>query len=98
MNPEDEPHVAVMDTHDLEDEVYVWHVTHLIGGGNHEYLAHGCIRGNGYRAASLHDLEQSGLLTLFFEAKDPSLKAGSFGCSLRSSMFREGNWSIDDGE
>tara|TARA_R110002003_G_scaffold124_17_gene11337 strand:- start:2455 stop:3477 length:1023 start_codon:yes stop_codon:yes gene_type:complete len=98
MNPKDEPHVAVMDTHELEDKVYVWHVPHLIGGGNHEYLAHGCIRGNGYRAASLRKMEQSGLLTLFFEAKDPSRSIDAFGFSLRLSMFRKGNRAVDDGE
>jgi hypothetical protein len=98
MNPQDDPHVAVMDTHELEDEVYVWHVPHLIDRSNDEYLAHGCIRGNGYRAVSLRDLDQNGLRTLFPEATDPSRKTDSFGFSLRSSMFCEGNWSIDDGE
>jgi hypothetical protein len=41
----DTVHVAVIDTH----------VLHLLGNGNHEYLAFGRIRGNGYRAVSLAD-------------------------------------------
>jgi hypothetical protein len=37
-------YVAVMDTHNLDSEVLVWHVPHLIPRHNHEYLAHGVIK------------------------------------------------------
>jgi hypothetical protein len=50
-------HLAVMDTHKLEDEVLVWNVPHLIDRGNLEYLAFGVIRGKGYRAVDMYELE-----------------------------------------
>jgi hypothetical protein len=57
----DTAHVAVIDTHNLEDEVLVWHVPHLLGYGNHEYLAFGRTRGKGYRAVRLADLDSHDL-------------------------------------
>jgi hypothetical protein len=61
------PHVTGMDTCEVEDEVFIWHVPHLLGGksGHYEYLAHGRIRGNGYYALSSRKLEQNGVLGFF---------------------------------
>jgi hypothetical protein len=58
-------HLAVMDTHNLDEEVLVWHAPHLIDGANHEYLAFGRIVGTGYRAVPFHDLVQNGLMSVF---------------------------------
>jgi hypothetical protein len=78
-------HVAVMDTHDIEDEVLVWHVPQLLECGIHEYLAYGRIRGNGYSAVALVDSEQHGLEKIFPELKQPIEDV--FCHSLRGSMF-----------
>jgi hypothetical protein len=78
-------HVAVRDTHDLENDVLIWHVPHLVSSQKHEYLAYGRIRGPGYCAVSLHDLEQHGLLRILKE-----LRGGvrdMFGSMIRSKMF-----------
>jgi hypothetical protein len=81
----DTVHVAVIDTHDLGDEVLVWHVPHLLGYRNHEYLAFGHIRGNGYRAVSLADLDSHGLKKIFPE---PERRIdGLFGREIRRSTF-----------
>jgi hypothetical protein len=87
-------HVAVMDTHDVDDEVLVWHVSHLMAGGNHEYLAFGIIRGTGYRTVSLHDLEQHGLLNVVPEIKNYSHTTG-FGHALRMRMFSKETASME---
>jgi hypothetical protein len=62
-----EPHAAVMDTHDLADEVYVWHAPHIVceTHGTLEYIAFGRIMGNGYRAVSLTVSEDHGIDFLF---------------------------------
>jgi hypothetical protein len=81
----DTAHVAVIDTDNLEDEVLVWHVPHLLGYENHEYLAFGRTRGKGYRAVSLADLDSHGLKKI-----SPELERridGMFGDGLRRSMF-----------
>ena len=66
-------HIAVIDIHRL-DGALVWHVPHLINDeheqGIHEYLAHGPIRGPGYKAVSLEALRSSGLEFLFPELED----------------------------
>ncbi|KAF2030898.1 hypothetical protein EK21DRAFT_111565 [Setomelanomma holmii] len=94
-NKDDEAHIAVIDTNDLDDEVYVWHVPHLIPRGNHEYLAYGCIRGNGYRAVGLRELERNGLMKNFPELARPT---SAFGKELRAEMFREADWDVLDDE
>jgi hypothetical protein len=81
----DTVHVVVIDRRDLGDEVLVWHVPHLLGYGNHEYLAFGRIRGNGYRAVSLADLDSHGLEKIF-----PELERkidGLYGREVRRSML-----------
>jgi hypothetical protein len=78
-------HVAVMDTHNIKDDVLVWHVPHLISGSNQEYLAYGRIQGPGYRAVSLDALEQHGLLEVFTELRGGITDA--FGDGIRRVMF-----------
>ncbi|EAT89359.1 hypothetical protein HBI56_026010 [Parastagonospora nodorum] len=90
----DEVHVAVMDTHDLSDEVLVWHVPHLIGEANHEYLAFGRIMGNGYHAVKFYDLEQHGILNLLPETRNCLCER--FGSSIRQTMFTRS--AVDIGE
>jgi hypothetical protein len=82
------PQVAVMDTHELEDEVFVWHVPHLLGEtGYYEYLAYGRIRGHGYYAVSLCELERHGLRSIFPEF--PQVKSlGRSGRDDRDSIFK----------
>jgi hypothetical protein len=80
-----EPHVAVMDTHDLDDEVLVWHAPHLgIGAINHEYLAFGISMGNGYRPVSLSALECHGIDNILPENCGPEI----FGDTFRANMFQ----------
>ncbi|KAF7455048.1 hypothetical protein A1F99_023060 [Pyrenophora tritici-repentis] len=46
-------HIALIDTHQLANDVLVWHAPHLnqeFEGCIHEYFAHGPIRGPGYKA------------------------------------------------
>jgi hypothetical protein len=78
-------HVAVMDTHNLDNEVLVWHSPHLgIGVTNHEYLAFGLITGNRYRAVSLSALEDHCIDSLFPENRGLEM----FGDTLRANMFQ----------
>jgi hypothetical protein len=66
MDPRTNPNVAVIDTHELDTEVLVWQCSHLLGKGYHEeYLAWGCIRGRGYKAVSLKELEALGIFDIF---------------------------------
>jgi hypothetical protein len=86
-------HVAVIDTHGIEDQVLVWHVPQLLGYGIHEYLAFGRVMGNGYRAVALVDLEQHSLEKIF-----PGLKQlidGVFGHGLRRSVFSASAQNVD---
>jgi hypothetical protein len=83
-----EPHAAVMDTHDLADEVYVWHAPHIVceTHGTLEYIAFGRIMGNGYRAVSLTVSEDHGIDFLF-----PRVRNGrhtKFGGEVRERIFR----------
>lgn len=83
-------HVAVLDTKNLDDDVYVWNCPHLLAHlGNHEYLAYGPIRGSGYKAVSFEQLVQLGLYKLFPELKthDPNYDNDGFGHKLRRKMF-----------
>ncbi|KAF2494835.1 hypothetical protein BU16DRAFT_562465 [Lophium mytilinum] len=58
------PHLAVFDTQALGNGVEVWHAPQLIGRGDHEYLAHGLISGEGYKAVAVADLEKAALREL----------------------------------
>lgn len=90
MDPSSEPHIAVMDTQDLDSQVFVWQCVHLLGHGHEEYLAWGYIRGRGYKAVPLSKLEDHGLLEVFSELKDGSYRAGctfEFGDHCRSVSF-----------
>ncbi|KAF9701835.1 hypothetical protein EKO04_001080 [Ascochyta lentis] len=73
MDAASDPHVAVMETHDLDSEVLVWQCPHLLGEGEEEYLAWGCVRGRGYKAVCLKDLRKRGVIILV-----PQLGNGSF--------------------
>ncbi|KAI4674531.1 uncharacterized protein J4E88_008267 [Alternaria novae-zelandiae] len=80
------PHVAIMDTHQLDGDVLVWHVPHLFKpDGLHEYLAHGPIRGIGYKAVSYKTLMSAGLAQIFPELLETDLD--DWGMSLRDQMF-----------
>ncbi|KAH7091591.1 hypothetical protein FB567DRAFT_519002 [Paraphoma chrysanthemicola] len=94
MKPENDPHVAVMETHGLEDEVLVWHVPHLIDRGNDEYLAYGHIKGDGYRAVSLSEMQRNGLLTLLPELPTSRVLSDE----VRANMFTQAPWLIRDNE
>ncbi|KAF3042587.1 hypothetical protein E8E11_003927 [Didymella keratinophila] len=75
MDPKTNPHVAVIDTHEL---------------GNQEYLAWGCIRGRGYKAVLLKKLEASGVPDIFPSLKDGTYREGitfEFGSVYRSKSF-----------
>ncbi|KAI4931929.1 uncharacterized protein J4E92_003827 [Alternaria infectoria] len=75
------PHVAIMDTHQLDGDVLVWHVPHLFKpDGLHEYLAHGPIRGIGYKAVSYKTLMSAGLAQIFPELLETDLD--DWGMSL----------------
>jgi hypothetical protein len=87
MRSDRQPHVAVMDTENLEDRALVWHCPDLGRFQNHEYLAYGRIRGSGYRAVSLEDLETHGIFRLFPELQYPSRIDDGFGTALREAMF-----------
>ncbi|KAI4644356.1 hypothetical protein J4E93_006257 [Alternaria ventricosa] len=81
-----DPHVAVIDTRQLDEEVLVWHVPHLYyEGGLHEYMAHGPIRGIGYKAVSYKALMSSGLANVFPELGQDDIS--KFGFNLRNQMF-----------
>jgi hypothetical protein len=75
-----------MDRLQLDGDVLVWHVPHLIDiNGNHEYLAHGRISGKGYKAVPFKVLKRHGLDVIC-----PGLEAArqdSFGYTIRSSAF-----------
>ncbi|KAI4680764.1 uncharacterized protein J4E84_007904 [Alternaria hordeiaustralica] len=87
-------HVAVLDRERLDGEVRIWWVPDLLDPGEyhgeHEYLAHGCIRGPGYTAVPFEDLMVGELGTAIFpeltEWKDGDL---NFGDDLRDKMFQE---------
>ena len=88
------PYVAVMDIQELDDEVFVWHVPHLLGGiGYHVYLAYGRIRGRGYYAVSLRELERNGLQSIFPEMTQLGGHS-MFGHELRLVMFHERDYLI----
>ena len=88
-------HVAVIDREKLDGEVRIWWVPHLLDPGEyhgeHEYLAHGCIRGKGYTAVPFKDLMVSELGTAIF----PELtnwetgETLNFGDGLRDKMFTD---------
>jgi len=88
-------HVAVLDRERLDEEVRIWWGPHLLDPeelrGEHEYLAHGCIRGPGYTAVPFKNLMVNELCTAIF----PELtewetgESLNFGDGLRDEMFQE---------
>jgi hypothetical protein len=64
-------HVAVLDHENLDGEVLIWWVPHLIRNvrGDHEYLAHGIVRGSGYTAVPLREMTDRGLYDDFPELR-----------------------------
>jgi len=83
-----DPHVAVIDTRQLDGEVLVWHVPHLYyEGGLHEYMAHGPIRGIGYKAVSYKTLMSAGLANVFPELGVVKGDELDFDIDLRKQMF-----------
>lgn len=87
---EKDVHVAMIDTLDLdpENEVLVWHVPQLLDNpmGNHEYLAHGRIRGRGYKAVRLDELQKKGVDKVFSELSK-TRDSDQFGYKVRSTLF-----------
>lgn len=84
-------HIALIDTHQLANDVLVWHAPHLnqeFEGCIHEYFAHGPIRGPGYKAVPYDLLEERGVKKLFpelLEVQDDDM----WGDDNRSAMFSE---------
>jgi hypothetical protein len=94
MNESDNPHIAVIDTKKLDNEVLVWHVPHLVyRSGVLEYMAYGRITGRGYKAVPLKALKAKGLLNIFPEiATIPHTKRNhccGWGSCVRRNMFAE---------
>ena len=89
--PEEKPHIAVMDTENIEPGVLIWHCPDLDKTfGVREYLAYGKIRGErGYRAVSLEVLKTRGVLDLFPELEDTECFGDKFGHTLRLDMFEK---------
>jgi hypothetical protein len=67
-------YLAVMDRHNLDEEVLVWHAKHLIDSANHEDLEFGRISGERYRAVPYHDIVQNRLLSVFSEQQQAKTK------------------------
>lgn len=86
--------VAVMDTHNLADEVLVWHVPHFVGYGNHEYLAFGIIRGKGFQSVSTIQLKSHGLKVVFPEL----VSVQGFGDLVHRRMFDQSPTDFVQGE
>ncbi|KAI4659467.1 uncharacterized protein J4E78_005895 [Alternaria triticimaculans] len=88
-------HVAVIDREKLDGEVRIWWVPHLLDPGEyhgeHEYLAHGCIRGPGHTAVHFKNLMDGGLCPTVFPELTGWGKGRSpdFGDGLRDKMFGE---------
>lgn len=86
IDDEHDPHVAIMDTHGPDGDVFIWHVPHLYNpAGLHEYLAHGPIRGIGYKAVSYKTLMPAGLAQIFPQLLENDLT--DWGMSLRAQTF-----------
>ena len=86
-----DPHIAVIDTCELDVEVLVWHCPHLIGIGYEEYLAWGPIQGRGYKTVRFVDLLRCGVTHLFPQLRDRSYREKGdvlqFGNECRSRCF-----------
>ncbi|KAF2804627.1 uncharacterized protein BDZ99DRAFT_149369 [Mytilinidion resinicola] len=63
-------HLAILDTKVLGSSVKVWHAPQLLDWGPHEYLAHGPIGGDGYKAVPVTALEAAGLRALGEDPKE----------------------------
>lgn len=77
--------IAVTETHDLEGEVLIWRVPHLMDGENHEYLAFGIVKGNGYRSVNLVRPITHGLMSVLPELKGEDSRG--WGEFLRGQTF-----------
>lgn len=84
-----DPYIAVMDRLNLNEEVLVWQVPHLVYDDVCEYLACGSISGPGYTAVSLKHLELNGLFTLVPELQTQLAANDGFGDLLRNRMFEK---------
>lgn len=82
MNSASDPHVAVIDTHQLDSEVLVWQCTHLTDDGDsnyqEEYLAWGRIRGKGYKVVPLKTILDSGVFDIFPDLRNGTYREGLF--------------------
>ena len=88
MPSDQQPHVAVIDTENLEGEVLIWHSPDLGSfAQDHEYLAYGTIRGAGYRAISFQDLEIHGVFRILPEIQDSNSVRDVYGRKLRRDIF-----------
>ncbi|KAH6644290.1 hypothetical protein C7974DRAFT_439610 [Boeremia exigua] len=86
-------HVSVMDTQDLDYEVLVWQCAHLLGSGQHEFLAYGPVQGRGYRAVRYSVLVLQGIYGLLPQLQDGSYRSQAtlfqFGYGIRSQTFKK---------
>tara|TARA_R110002003_G_scaffold124_15_gene11323 strand:+ start:13982 stop:14791 length:810 start_codon:yes stop_codon:yes gene_type:complete len=103
----DDPHVAVIDTQQLERDgnVKVWQTSHLFRFQalsphltNAEFLAHGRIAGSGYKAVGFAALRQRGLysMVLGLEHFVPEPCDFQFGFRLREQTFGTAEKAIED--
>jgi hypothetical protein len=105
----DDPHVAVIDTQQLERDgnVKVWQTSHLFRFQelsphltNAEFLAHGPIGGSGYKAVGFLALRQRGLYSMVpgLEQFVPEPCDFQFGFRLRTQTFGSAKKAIDDSD
>lgn len=99
MPSDQQPHVSVIDTENLEGEVLIWHGPDLGSyADDHEYLAYGPIRGAGYRAISFKDLDTHGIFRLLPEIQDTDSIGDKYGRALRRKMFDRKKMFLAEGE
>ncbi|RMZ73638.1 glycoside hydrolase clan gh-d [Pyrenophora seminiperda CCB06] len=84
-------HVAVIDVHQLADDVLVWQVPHLDdewkrNASVHEFMAHGCIRGPGYKAVPFEHIKEEEVERLFPELLELD-EDDMFAEKIRQQMF-----------
>lgn len=92
---EGDVHLSVIDTHALGKNVLIWHCPHLyVGGGNHEFLAHGRIEGHGYKAISYLDIKAEGLMKIF--PKPVGGEVDALGGITRQKLFKQVATSVSD--
>ncbi|KAF2683315.1 hypothetical protein K458DRAFT_44844 [Lentithecium fluviatile CBS 122367] len=89
-------HVTMVDRMRLDGGALFWHAPDLLGdiGSVHEYLAHGPVRGPGFKTATWERLIHNGLNKLV-----PKLKARTndkYGQDLRANIFQDAPTQISD--